>query len=182
VFRLKIVCLGLSALMATTCLTTNEAVAETPSAISVAPHPAPVPPPLVTSGPAVSKVGGTGGIARTTYCKFLTRYDDVHYSSTDGDVSGHGWWTNVDCPKGTKAKVKVYLQEYYSDGKLRTKNVGSKTVYAGGGSANRAVARHTCQGKAVAGWRTQIDVDLVNISDTDNIGQSGVENLKCVVN
>lgn len=140
-----------------------------------------------TAHPAVAPAGAnppdsTGVSPADYYCEFLTRYDQVHYSSTAGDVSVHGWWDNVDCPAGTKAKVTTYLQEYYSDGSWRTKNTGAKTVYAGGGSANRSNARRTCSGSATVSWRGEVDVDLINISDSNNIGRTPTYNLHCVVN
>jgi hypothetical protein len=59
---------------------------------------------------------------------------------------------------GRRGRCCRYLQEYYSDGSWRIKNVGSKTVCAGGGSANRAVGRQTCQETSRVSWRPQIDV------------------------
>jgi hypothetical protein len=115
-------------------------------------------------------------------CFFYTDGDPVHYSATPGDVSGHGWWINEDCPAGTKAKVTVKLQEWYDDGTWHTKNTGSKTVYAGGGSANRATARATCaQSVGDYYWRTVVDVDLVGITDSANVYITPYQPLTCVV-
>jgi len=85
--------------------------------------------------------------------------DHAHVSS--GDVSVHGWWYRNTCPN-TKTTVYVGLQEYYSDGTWRTKATGSKYVYPGGGSANRAVARHVCESVVTAGWRSYVIVHIGN--------------------
>lgn len=127
-------------------------------------------------------VSGSAVVPADYYCVFITRYDEVHHPAGTDYVSGHGWWDNVDCPAGTKAKVTTWIQEYYSDGSWRTKDTGDKTVYSGGGSANRSNARRTCQGSATVSWRSEVDVDLVGISDSNNIGRSPTVNLPCVVN
>lgn len=133
--------------------------------------------------PASAQEPATGGVSPADYyCEFLTRYDDVHHPAGSNYVSGHGWWDNVDCPAGTKAVVKTWIQEYYSDGSWRTKDTGSKTVYSGGGSANRSNARRTCDRYVTVSWRSEVDVDLVGISDTNNIGRSATQNLACLVN
>lgn len=88
----------------------------------------------------------------------------------------------MDCPSGTKAVLKVYLQEYFSDRTWRTMNIGTKTVYSGGGSAHRAVGRRTCQGARPMSWRTMIDVDLVGLADSANVGITQTVTLNCVVN
>lgn len=143
---------------------------------SSAPHPALAPVGASTpTSPAASPLD--------TYCLFYTRFDDVHWSSTAGDVSGHGWWDNGDCPAGTRANITTYLEEYFSDGVWRTRNVGTKkNAYSGGGSANRANARVTCTGSAEVSWRTVTDIDLINISDTNNVGISDVVAFPCSVN
>jgi hypothetical protein len=83
--------------------------------------------------------------------------DNVHVSS--GDVSGHGWWYRNTCAN-TKTTVTIYLYEYYSDNTWRWKNTGSKSVYPGGGSANRAAVRIGCTGVVPAAWRTLVVVKI----------------------
>lgn len=124
----------------------------------------------------------TGVTAADYYCEFLTRYDNVHHPKGSNYVSGHGWWYNVDCPAGTRAKVTTWIQEYYSDGSWRTKDTGDKTVYSGGGSGNRSNARRTCDRYVTVSWRSEVDVDLIGISDSNNIGRSATQNLACLVN
>jgi hypothetical protein len=165
---------AVATLVATTLISPSFATAQTPASPSaVEPHPAIAPP--GANAPSATPAD--------TYCVFYTRFDDVHWSSTAGDVSGHGWWDNGDCPAGTKANITTRLDEYYSDGSWKTKNTGTKkNAYAGGGSANRANARVTCQGSNTVSWRTETDIDLIGISDTNNIGRSATYNLPCSVN
>lgn len=133
--------------------------------------------------PASAQLPASSGVTPADYyCEFLARYDDVHHPAGSNYVSGHGWWNNVDCPAGTKAKVKTWIQEYYSDGSWRTKNTGTKTVYSGGGSANRSNARHTCDKYVTVSCRSEVDVDLVGISDSNNIGRSATQTFACLVN
>jgi hypothetical protein len=110
-------------------------------------------------------------------CTFLTKGDNVHYSGTD--VSGHGWWVNVDCPASLKATVTVWIQEYYSDNSWHTKGTAKATVYAGGGGGRRATARATCTSHYSVSWRTIIDVDLVGVSDSNNIVITAPQTLSC---
>jgi hypothetical protein len=165
----------------------STAEAASPSSASIAVRPSAAPVPMAApSGPGQTASvpnHAIGAVARAaTYCEFGTYGDNVHHSATAGDVSGHGWWVNINCPSGTKAKVTIWLQEYYSDHTWHTKNQASKTVYSGGGSSNWANARKTCQGSNTVGWRTVVDVDLVNISDSDNIWITPTQNLACRVN
>lgn len=147
---------------------------------TVQPHPAIAPPDASSLGARPRTVSAGADAARD--CVFFTRFDDVHWSSTAGDVSGHGWWDNGDCPAKTRANITIRLEEYYSDGTWRTKNTGTKKkAYAGGGSANRANARVTCQGGSTVSWRTETDIDLINIPDTNNIGRSATHNIPCSV-
>jgi hypothetical protein len=147
--------------------------AATPSTME--PHPAIAP-------PGANLPAATSRATAATYCVFYTRFDDVHWSSTAGDVSGHGWWENGNCPAGTKADITTRLEEYYSDGTWKTKNTGTKKkAYANGGSANRANARVTCQGHNTVSWRTETDINLINIPDSNNIGRSATYNLPCSV-
>lgn len=105
--------------------------------------------PSLPAGPAPASPDAT--------CTPYVDGDNVHVSS--GDVSGHGWWYRGSCAN-TKTTVTIYLYEYYSDGSWRYKDSGSKYVYPGGGSANRAATRVSCTGVASAGWRTLVVVRI----------------------
>lgn len=101
-------------------------------------------------------------------CTFQTRGDNVHISSTPPrTVSAHGYWTNITCPTGTKAVVTTQLQRKNALGIwINVGTVGKKTVYAGGGSANRSVGRYTCNGTDTNTYRSKVDVDIVGWFDT----------------
>jgi hypothetical protein len=114
-------------------------------------------------------------------CVFFTDGDRVHRSGAD--VSGHGWWVRINCPAGTKAKVTIWLEEYFSDGTWRVKAEGDKTVYSGGGRANRAAAHASCNSfSAFVSWRSRIDVDLVGRVDSAEQAITPVQDLACIVN
>ncbi|MDR1186560.1 MAG: hypothetical protein LBK95_03760 [Bifidobacteriaceae bacterium] len=111
-------------------------------------------------------------------CVALTRGDHVHKSGSD--ASGHGWWEIVDCPKGTKAVVTIDIQKQgilgiWSDVGAQ----GKKTVYAGGGSANRAAGRYTCSGSSNNDFRSKIDVDLIDYLDLPDKLHTPEKNLAC---
>ena len=116
-------------------------------------HPAPYP--YADTAPSTPRVLGPGTAAAA--CVPYVDGDNVHVSS--GDVSGHGWWYRNTCPN-TKTTVTIYLYEYYSDNTWRWKNTGSKSVYPGGGSANRAAVRINCTGVVPAAWRTLVVVKI----------------------
>jgi len=98
--------------------------------------------------------------------------DYAHVSS--GDVSAHGWWYRNNCPN-TKTTVYIGLQEFYSDGSWRTKATGSAYVYPGGGSGNRATARHICESVVPAGWRSYVIVYIGNGASA----YTAAQNLAC---
>jgi hypothetical protein len=81
-------------------------------------------------------------------------------------------------PEGCISSVYIGLQEYYSDKTWRTKATGSAYVWPGGGSANWATARRTCENTFVAGWRSYIIVYIGNGASAYTTGQ----NLACQVN
>ncbi len=109
-------------------------------------------------------------------CTFWMRGDNVHKSS--GDASGHGWWENVDC-NATQAVVTVQLQQYINGSWVDAGSPGSKTVYSGGGSANRAVGRASCNTSDWTAWRSEIGVDLIGILDTPGKYYTPTRNLYC---
>lgn len=130
------------------------------------------------SGTTGSGVPQTSGFSIAATCQFETWGDNVHISGSD--VSGHGWWVNISCPN-YRAYVRIWVEEYYSDGSWRSKGFGSKTVWPGGGSANRANARATCQGSTVVSWRSRVDVDVLGIEDDAIQHITPVQNLPCIV-
>ena len=136
----------------------------------------PVPAPYPGAG-AVAPAPPTGstGTAPEAACTPYVDGDDTHVTS--GDVSGHGWWYQGTCPN-VKTTVKIGLQEYFSNGVWYNKgSVGSKNVYPGGGSANRANARDTCVGTSLAGWRSYVIVTI----GTGASAYVGFQNLHCSV-
>ena len=107
---------------------------------------------------------------------FYTAGDNVHI--TNGNASGHGWWVN-ESSTATQADVTVQLQinrggTWHSVGPL-----GSKRVYAGGGSDNRDDTRVPCVNSVPHEWRSEIDVDLVGSWDSPEKGYSRVVSLQC---
>lgn len=93
--------------------------------------------------------------------------DYLHRSSTSPfPASGHGWWTATSCKTGVQAVVTVQLQTYQSGKWINVGYPGQKTVYAGGGSSNRAEANRHCSSGATSLWRSVIDVDLIGYIDT----------------
>ena len=145
------------AAVATMVAVTASAVGGPPAAAddatASAAHPAPYP--YADTAATVSRTLAPDAAAAA--CVPYVDGDNVHVSS--GDVSGHGWWYRNTCPN-TKTTVTIYLYEYYSDNTWRWKNTGSKYVYPGGGSANRAAVRINCTGVVPAAWRTLVVVKI----------------------
>jgi len=143
-----------------------------------APYPGAVPAPnpgadavLPTSPPAPFT---SGGPLLPDACTPYVQGDNAHKSG--GDVSAHGWWYRGTCPN-QKTTVYIGLQEFYSDGLWRTKDTGSAYVWPGGGSANWATARRTCENTFVAGWRSYIIVYIGNGASA----YTPTQNLACQV-
>jgi hypothetical protein len=114
---------------------------------------------------------------------FQTRYDNVHLSSTSPyPASGHGWWQIIEGP-ATRAKVTIQLQarRYPYTGSWTNVGVpGSKTVYSGGGSANRAAANAACKNRIESvQWRSVVDVDLIGYADPPDKSVSTPQLLWC---
>lgn len=126
-----------------------------------------------------SEATGTDGSAAGTdgsICRFRMEGDYVHISF--GDASGHGWWVNIDC-EATQAIVTVQLQQYINGSWEDAGSPGSKTVYSGGGSANRAVGRAHCNNSITTSWRSEIDVDVIGILDTPLKYYTPTQSLNC---
>jgi hypothetical protein len=127
-----------------------------PTTAASAAHPVPYPYPDATSTTS-STPGVLAPAASAAACAPYVDGDNVHVSS--GDVSGHGWWYQGTCAN-TKTTVTIYLYEYYSDGTWHYEGTGTKYVYPGGGSANRAAVRTVCTNVVPAGWRTLVVVKI----------------------
>jgi hypothetical protein len=109
-------------------------------------------------------------------CRFRMEGDYVHISI--GDASGHGWWVNIDC-EAMQAIVTVQLQQYINGSWQNAGSPGSKTVYSGGGSANRAVGRAHCNTTTTTSWRSVIDVDVIGILDSPFKYYTPTQSLNC---
>ncbi len=120
--------------------------------------------------------GGLNGLVATgidpkpsgSICHFRVEGDYVHTSM--GDASGHGWWVNTDC-EATQAVVTIRLQQSINGNWVYVGLPGQKTVYSGGGAANRAATRVRCNSSAWTSWRSEVDVDVIGIPDTLYVGQ-----------
>lgn len=71
------------------------------------------------------------------------------------------------------------MQQYINGSWVNAGSPGQKTVYSGGGSANRAVARAFCNGSAATQWRSEIDVDVIGILDTPGKYYTPTRSLYC---
>jgi len=121
-------------------------------------------PALAGAGLQVSPMAITAGT-----CVYDQGVDYPHVTSPD--VSVHGWWIyrSGTCP--SQAKISVWLEAFWQPASgagyyvTVTPTPGTKTVYAGGGSANRANVRITCVASQQVSWRGRVDVDLINWND-----------------
>jgi hypothetical protein len=132
--------------------------------------------PRKDDGPEGLEATGTDPESRGALCRFRMEGDYVHISI--GDASGHGWWVNIDCD-ATQAIVTIQLQQYINGSWEDAGSPGQKTVYSGGGSANRAVARAFCNNSAATQWRSEIDVDVIGILDTPGKYYTPTRSLYC---
>lgn len=132
--------------------------------------------PRKDDGPDSLESSGTDPEPDGVLCNFSTYGDYVHYSGDD--ASGHGWWVNGDC-NASQAIVTVQLQQNISGSWVDAGSLGSKTVYSGGGSANRAVGRAHCNSSTWTAWRSEIDVDLIGIPDDPRKLYTSTQYLYC---
>lgn len=102
-------------------------------------------------------------------CSFYSKGDHVHPSFNE--VSGHGWWTNIDC-NSDRAVVTVQLEERKSRFRRwqATGTPGVKTVPSTqtGGRGNRATARAYCSNDKRTQWRSVIYVEIEGIPTQPN--------------
>jgi hypothetical protein len=116
-------------------------------------------------------------------CTYTQEVDDAHISSEPPTaMSSHGWWTYVSggCP--SMANVDTYLQALWWNGtsyEWLVVGYNSGDVFAGGGSSNRVTARRTCANPNLVGWRSGVDVDLINHIDPPGITYSSPLNYNC---
>lgn len=148
-------------------------VASAATSAPAASAPYPIPYPGAGTGSSVPPPIPVGQVAAAECTPFVDG-DNVHVSS--GDVSAHGWWYLGSCAN-QKTVVSIGLQEYFSDKTWHNEGaVGTKNVYPGGGSANRAATRVTCAATApTAGWRSYVIVTL----GTGASAYTGALNLAC---
>lgn len=121
--------------------------------------------PSVVPGAQPSTVAGS--------CTSYTEGDLAHMSSEPGVASAHGWWETPNfnlCP--TNAVVTVWLQAEWTNGLggYYWITVGEqsltrrpKNVYG-----DRTTARSSCVGSEEVGYRSIVDVDLVDWNDPPN--------------
>ena len=107
-----------------------------------------------------------------------------HISSTPGQraVQGHGFWRNINCPAGTRARVRTWLERRPSGAGSRWSRVGTRgdeVVFAGGGRGRRATGRFPCRGTALGVFRTVTDVDLVGFLDSPGVRLSRERLIAC---
>ncbi len=136
---------------------------------------------LVAAGsvPAAAAAPGGPGTSHTRMQAdgvFYTAGDWVHV--TNGRASGHGWWVN-ESSTATQAVVTVQLQLNRGGAWINVGPPGQKTVFAGGGSANRAATRTPCVNTATTQWRSEVDVDLVGSPDSPEKGYTEARSLAC---
>jgi len=127
-------------------------------------------------GPEGLVTTGTDPKSSGSVCHFLMDGDYVHTSM--GDASGHGWWVNIDC-QATQAIVTIRLQQNINGSWVYVGSPGQKTVYSGGGSANRAATRVRCNSSTMTSWRSEIDVDVIGILDTPGKFYTPTRSLNC---
>lgn len=127
-------------------------------------------------GPKGLEATGTDPKSSGSVCHFRMEGDYVHTSM--GDASGHGWRVNIDC-QATQAIVTIRLQQYINGSWVYVGSPGQKTVYSGGGSANRAATRVRCNSGAMTQWRSEIDVDVIGIPDTPGKYYTSTRSLNC---
>ncbi|WP_456698475.1 hypothetical protein [Aeromicrobium sp. P5_D10] len=123
------------------------------------------------------------GVITAGSCKYRQRTDNVHFSGTGFAASAHGWWTKESGTCPSKANVDAVLQAVFCDAfgscYWRTVDTKSKSVYAGGGSANRSAVRENCAGSKTVGWRVRVDVDLIGVGDPSGWTTSPGKDLAC---
>jgi hypothetical protein len=115
-----------------------------------------------------STSSGSGSAMRATalqVCAYYISSDKPHYSG--GDISVHGWWTNVNCKNSPKATVTVVLQRK-TNGTWSKIGKGEtlKNLASGGGRGKRATARYTCSGSTKWDWRPYVTVDVYTVKET----------------
>jgi hypothetical protein len=118
---------------------------------------------------------------RRTSCSPIAEGDHVHISSTGPPTaSGHGWWKRGNCT-AAKAQVSIVLQEHFSDGSWRDRGQGGQGDFPPGpGAGKRATARAVCLTTNLTGWRSVVNVSVINESGTASVTTPGV-NINCRV-
>ncbi len=123
-------------------------------------------------------------------CLSTGKGDEVHVSTNYShisqlDASGHAWWEEFWgwCPE--YADVTIQLQQlmcyenlgicYWDDAGHSSK----RRVREGGGSANWVNGRTPCHSTDATAWRSEIDVDLVDMPDSPNKQYTDAVDINC---
>lgn len=110
---------------------------------------------------------GTSGPITAGSCRYQQANDNVHISS--GDVSTQGWWLHYSGTCPARANVDIHLQAVRcsSSGSCGwvTVDTDSGDYAAGGGRGRRATARESCADSRTVGYRSFVDVELIDASD-----------------
>ncbi|WP_148081964.1 hypothetical protein [Streptomyces botrytidirepellens] len=111
------------------------------------------------------------------HCKFYQAADKAHYKDRENAVSGHGWWMNVDCPRGVKAVVTLQLQVKIQN-KWKNRGDPKKRALKSGRSKSTNV-RLKCHSHRNTVWRGMVDVDLIGMPDTPKKGYGYSTKIPC---
>lgn len=136
-------------------------------------------PEAATSTPSPDAVSPN---ATAEVCIALINSDNPHISNTSATYAAqvHGWWTSVGCASGARAVVTTNIQKQVGSIWMTVGATGVKTVYSGGGSANRSTGHYDCNGIVLKNnFRSRVDVDLVDYYDTPNPGYGPSTSLWC---
>jgi len=149
------------------------------------------PPPRSASGGFAPYPGGDVALEATSdpitagSCTYSQAIDNPHISSTAPlAASVHGWWQAISGTCPSVANVDTYLEGFWCDQSgcrwiLVASNSGD--IGPGGGAGSRVTARRTCSSSStLVGWRGNVDVDLIGVSDPPGYTYSDIVNLYCV--
>lgn len=123
------------------------------------------------------------GTIKAGKCKYQQRTDDVHVSKTKVDASVHAWWAKVSGTCPSKANVDGQLQAVFCDALAscywRTVDSDSKNLAPGGGTGKWVPLNENCASNKKTGWRSRVDVDLIDVSDPGGWTRSAGKDLPC---
>ena len=109
--------------------------------------------------------------------QFETRSDDPYRSGDD--VLAHGWWLNLLDNSPPDAEVAVHLSAWWCDSEgCRWRRVAFQEGIIAPGGDQRITARVTCISDETTGFRSAVDLDLRNTSDSSEVAFT-IANLNC---